>query len=256
MIILFRSCEANLSPGSLGDGKADKPRWNGKHKLEILRKCYLSIQEGLNESDRIWIINDRTSKDTLTWMRENTKARFDIYDIPSLDESRKKHPYPKYHPVIANSCTDMMEILLQTANDYPDDLIYVCEDDYLHTNIAINTIKALYTSGYSGFYVPYDYPDRYTIDTSKLCELYAGPFGHLRSVPSSTLTLAAKGVTWTQFAIEVLRSGAFADDTWTWKAFQQSKCLCPVPGHATHLQDGCITPFIDWTIIYDNIITS
>ena len=45
MIIFFRSCEANLKAGSLGDEvTGDGIRWNGKHKLEIIRKCYLSIQ--------------------------------------------------------------------------------------------------------------------------------------------------------------------------------------------------------------------
>ena len=51
MIVLFRSCEANLSPGSLGDGFEDKPRWEGHGKLEILRKCYKSIQTGLDDKD-------------------------------------------------------------------------------------------------------------------------------------------------------------------------------------------------------------
>ena len=65
MIVLFRSCEANLSPGSLGDGTKDKPRWEGKGKLEILRKCYMSLQQGLTPEDTIIIINDRTSYETL-----------------------------------------------------------------------------------------------------------------------------------------------------------------------------------------------
>ena len=86
MIILFRSCEANLSPGSLGDGFEDKPRWEGHGKLEILRKCYLSLQQGLDDKDLIVIVNDRTTPETLEWMRENTKAQFRIKDITSLDE--------------------------------------------------------------------------------------------------------------------------------------------------------------------------
>ena len=42
-------------------------------------------------------------------------------------------------------------------------------------------------------------------------------------------------------------------DTWTWKAFKQAGALCPIPGHATHLQDGCITPVINWEMVYDSI---
>lgn len=253
MIVLFRSCEANLSPGSLGDGFEDKPRWEGHGKLEILRKCYKSIQTGLDDKDLITIVDDRTTQDTLDWMRNNTKAQFRIKSITSLDDLRKTHPYPTYHPVTANSCPDLMEHLVAVAENNPDEIIYVCEDDYLHVDHAIFAMKEVFKQGYQGFYAPYDYPDRYTLDRHKDAELHAGPFGHLRSIPSATLTIAALGKTWLHYKYELLRSGVFADDTWTWKAFAQVGALCPVPGHATHLQNNCITPYINWKIIYENI---
>jgi len=253
MIVLFRSCEANLSPGSLGDGFEDKPRWEGHGKLEILRKCYKSIQTGLDEKDVIHVINDRTTQDTLEWMKNNTKAWWYRKDITSLDELRKTHPYPTYHPVTANSCPDLMEFLVEQAEKYPDEIIYVCEDDYLHVDHAIVVMKEIFKQGYQGFYAPYDYPDRYTLDRHKDAELHAGPFGHLRTIPSATLTIAALGKTWLQYKYELLRSGVFADDTWTWKAFAQVGALCPVPGHATHLQNNCITPYVNWKTIYDSI---
>ena len=254
MIVFFRSCEANLKAGSLGDEVTGNGiRWNGKHKLEIIRKCYKSIQNGIDDSDLIVVIDDRTTKETLNWMKDNTDAQFKVHPITPLPELREKHPYPTYHPVLANSCPELMEHLVSVAEANPEEVIYLCEDDYIHLPQAMTAMKALFKTGYSGFYAPQDYPDRYTIDSSRTCELHAGPHGHLRSIPSATLTLAAKGSTWLQYKFELLRAGAFADDTWTWKAFRQTGCLCPVPGHATHLQDGCITPFINWNTIYDAI---
>tara|TARA_Y100000114_G_scaffold122598_1_gene117939 strand:+ start:529 stop:1299 length:771 start_codon:yes stop_codon:yes gene_type:complete len=254
MIVLFRSCEANLSPGSLSEGFEDKPRWNGHGKLEILRKCYLSIQSDLDKRDLIIVVDDRTTPDTLEWMKLNTKAQFRVKSIRSLDDLRKTHPYPNYHPVTANSCPDLMEYLVEVATSNPDELIYVCEDDYLHLNDAISAMRALYKeSNYEGFYVPYDYPDRYFVDNDKKAEIVMGKYGHLRSIPSATLTIATLGKTWLKFKYDLLRSGAFADDTWTWKAFKQAGALCPIPGHATHLQDGCITPVINWEMVYDSI---
>ena len=100
MIILFRSCEANLSAGSMGVGTENNPRWNGKYKLEILRKCYKSIQNGLTSQDRLIVIDDRTTEDTLQWMRDNTVAQFSVLKIRSLLELRANHAYPKYHPVV------------------------------------------------------------------------------------------------------------------------------------------------------------
>ena len=254
MIILFRSCEANLSPGSMGEGFENKPRWKGKFKLEILRKCYLSIQHSLDDRDKIIIINDRTTQDTLDWMRSNTQAQFQVKDIMSTQEARQSHPYPAYHPVTANSCIDLMDFLVAVAEANPNELIYVCEDDYLHLPQAIPAMKSLFIeSKYGGFYAPYDYPDRYTIDSSKEATVLLHKYGHLRTIPSATLTIAALGKTWLQFKYELLRAGVFADDSWTWKAFKQVGALCPLPGHATHLQDGCITPMINWESIYDNI---
>lgn len=252
MIVVFRSSEANLSPGSLGSGLSNVPRWNGKYKLEILRKSYLSLQSGLDENDKIIIINDRTTEDTITWMRDNTKAVVSIINISSLDDLRKNHVFPDYHPVIANECTELMEALVQISSDNLHELIYVCEDDYLHTPEAITTMKKIFKS-YRGFYVPYDYPDRYTIDKNRSTEVLLGLDNHYRRVPSATLTIAALGLTWLQYKYELLRSGVFADDSWTWKAFAQVGAICPIPGQATHLQDGCITPYINWEEIYDNI---
>jgi hypothetical protein len=254
MIVIFRACEANLSAGSLGDGLEDKPRWNGKRKLEIIRKCYASMQPDLGESDSIIIVNDRTSEQTLQWMAEKTKAAFSIHNITPLSELRARHKYPAYHPVIANSAEELMELVIQVAENNPKEIIYICEDDYLHSPIALKAMKEIFSQGYNGFYLTYDYPDRYTIDRSKNCELHAGPYGHLRTAPSATLTMAALGSTWLSFKYDILRAGVFADDSWTWKAFAQSGCISPIPGHSTHLQDGCITPYINWDSIYSAVI--
>ena len=115
MIVLFRSSEAAISAGSHGDETREGTRWNGKHKLEIIRKCYLSIQRSLDEKDRIIIIDDRTTDETLEWMKQNTKAQFSIHKVPSMAELRVNHPYPTYHPVLANSCPQLMEFLIELS---------------------------------------------------------------------------------------------------------------------------------------------
>ena len=253
MIVLFRSCEANISPGSLGDSTNAKPRWNGKFKGEILRKCYKSIQAGLTRNDTIIIVNDKTSEETLEWMADNTEANFEVVNIQPLAEIIATHKYPDYHPVIANGCEDMMELLVVIAEEHPNEIIYVCEDDYLHQPHAISYIKSLYATEYKGFYIPQDYPDRYSIDRSRACELYIHDNVHLRTIPSATLTMATLGSTWARFKIDLLRAGVFADDSWTYKAFKLVEGVSPVPGHSTHLQENCITPCVNWEAVYNNI---
>ena len=256
MIVLFRSSEAAISAGSHGDETREGTRWNGKHKLEIIRKCYLSIQPSLTRDDKVIIIDDRTTDETLKWMRENTKALFSVHKVTAMSELRANHPYPTYHPVLANSCPDLMEFLVDLAEHNKDELIYVCEDDYLHIPQAIEAMKAFFRNKFGGFYAAQDYPDRYFVDGDRTCRLEITNYGHVRTIPSATLTIAALGSTWLKFRYELLRAGAFADDTWTWKAFKQVGAYCPVPGHATHLQEGCITPLIPWEKVYDSISTS
>jgi glycosyltransferase involved in cell wall biosynthesis len=254
MKILFRSNESALSAGSLQGTNENKPRWNGKFKHEILRKCFLSLQSDLTDDDEIIIINDRTTDTTLNWFKSVAKCSIYVKDVPPIDACPPwaKHPFPDLHPVNINCCLPMMEFLLQICEQNPEEIIYVCEDDYLHIPGALTAMKDT-MSRFDGFYLPYDYPDRYTIDRTRNCELVYLPAGHYRTVPSSTLTMATFGKTFLRFKMELLRAGVFADDTWTWKAFKLAGSLCPIPGHATHLQEGLTSPGRDWDAIWNSI---
>lgn len=254
MIIIYRASEANKSPGSISDGTNEKPRWKDKTKSEIFKKCWLSLQNGLEGwDDRIIILADRVSDSTLQWMRDTSTipTKIEVINIPPRTEVPPygAHPYPQYHPVTINTCIQLMEKIIEIAQQYPEELIYVCEDDYLHTTDAIRIMKNVYKAGYTGFYLPYDYPDRY-VDRDKYSEIIIGPDCHLRTVSSATLTMAGLGKTFLPFKFSILQAGLFSDDSWTWKAFKQSVAVCPIPGTATHLQDRCITPLIDWDKVW------
>lgn len=255
MIILYRASEANKSPGSVSDGSQDKPRWNGRKKDEIFRKCWLSLQQDLEGwADRIVVLADKVTEETKQWMRDTCiiPTKLEIRDIPPRTEVPPygTHPYPQYHPVTINTCIPFMETLIQLCEEYPEEVIYCCEDDYLHTRGAIKILKNLYSAGYEGFYLPYDYPDRY-FDRDRHCEVLVGPDCHLKTVCSATLTMAGKGKTYLPFKYSILQAGIFSDDSWTWKAFRQGVAVCPLPGTSTHLQDNCITPVVDWNEVWN-----
>lgn len=249
MIIIYRISEANIKPQSLGEN-ANPIRWNGKTKPEILRKCWLSLQPGLTDQDTIKLVADAVTDETIEWLKNNTKAYVEVHKVSS--GTSDTHPYPQYFDRGINSCIPLMEKLIQTCKEQPNELIYLCEDDYLHLPHAIKAMKALYAAAYIGFYVPYDYPDRYT-DFNYKADIKYGPYGAIRSVPSATLTVAALGHAWLKYEYVLLRSGIFSEDSWTWKAFSQTPAYSPIPGHATHLQEHCITPFIDWNNVWDSI---
>ena len=254
MIILFRCCEAATSAGSIGSETKDVPRWEGQYKKDIFNACWHALQQGIEPTDKIYFISDRTSKKVLDKLSETTVAQTEVREIIPMTEKQKTHPYPDYHPVVVLDAEEFAKQIISISEENPDEIIYACEDDYLHLPHAIPAMKWVFNStDHQGFYVPYDYPDRYFLDPSKQCNLMMGAFGHLRTIQSSTLTMAAKGKTFSQYRYEILQGGVFAQDSWTWKAFTQVGCFYPVPGHATHLQDRCITPVINWKQYYDTL---
>lgn len=249
MIIIYRISEANIKPQSLGKN-ANPIRWNGKTKPEILKKCWLSLQAGLDKNDTIKLVADKVTPETIEWLRTTTKAFVEVYSVSS--GTNENHPFPEFFDRGINSCIPLMQIVVKTAENNPNELIYLCEDDYLHTDIAITAMKEVFDSAYRGFYVPYDYPDRYQEHHIK-SNIITSRYGPMRSVPSATLTVAAKGETWLAYKYELLRSSVFSEDSWTWKAFAQKTAFSPIPGHATHLQEHCITPYVDWDAVWKGI---
>ena len=73
-------------------------------------------------------------------------TKLEIRDIPPRTEVPPygEHPYPQYNPVTVNTCIPLMETLIKLCEEYPEELIYICEDDYLHTRGAIKTMKKFF----------------------------------------------------------------------------------------------------------------
>lgn len=248
MILIYRISEANNKPASLGDSSSEI-RWEDKTKAEILKKCWLSLQPGLSKRDTVVLVLDRVSEVTLYWLQTTTEAK--IVCVNAEPGDNKNHPYTEFFDRGVNSCIDLAKTIVCYAEKYPEEIIYVCEDDYLHLPKALPAMRNIFSGNYEGFYVPYDYPDRYFDNLPT--NISATPFGSVRTIRSSTLTLAAKGKTWSRFKYEILRSSVFSEDSWTWKAFSLVPALSPAIGHATHLQNNCITPYVDWLQIWDSI---
>jgi len=252
MLVFFRACEANLSPGSLA---TTEKRWLNYTKQEILYKCWLSLQKELTENDCVHIVCDRVTDTTKKWFKNNSNSDIVIKDINPLSHVPPygEHPYPNYHYGVVNHCIEFFEYFFDVIEVLSEDIVYICEDDYLHTNNWRKVLDNLFNKNYEGFYLPYDYPDRYSIDNTRQCDLHVIGNHHYRTVPSSTLTMVSKAKTFNRYKIDLLRAGVFAEDSWTWKVFKQNICLCPIPGTSTHLQNNCITPIIDWENVWNNV---
>ena len=250
--IFFRANESAKSAGSVNaDITKESYRIGTYTKSDILKATWLSVNNsGVNEEDHITIFCDAVHGDTVSWMRKTLKTvDFHFKDVPPLSACPpfEEHPFPDLHPVRINCSKPLFELFYkEIEKGKDDDIFYLCEDDYLHRPNAIALIKNLYRSGYKGFFIPYDYPDRYTIDKGKQCDLVLGPNSHLRSVPSATFTMVADKVTWMNYKMDIIRGSVFCDDGWTWKVFKQVNAFCPIPGWTCHFQEGYVSPYIDW----------
>ena len=254
--IYFRANESAKSAGSVNKDITQEAYRVGTHtKSDILRAVWLSVNNsGVTNDDRVKVFCDAVSAETKTWMLNTIKTTdFEFKEVPPLSHCPgfESHPFPHLHPVRINCSLALFELLYEEIEQgEDDDVFYLCEDDYLHRPATITMIKNLYQSGYKGFFLPYDYPDRYTLDRGRQADVILGPNSHLRSVPSATFTLMADKETWMRYKLEVIRGSVFCDDGWTWKAFKQTNAFCPIPSWSCHFQENYLSPYVDWEEIF------
>ena len=231
------------------------PRWNDYNKIDIIKKCWISLQKSLEydgqDDHEIVVVEDDCSQNTLDYLKETAKIK------------RLSFHHVKPHPILDDEYVkgktghfiEVAELIDQGTKSQPDKIHFMCNDDFLFLPTAIAVMESVFVGGWKGFVIPYDYPDRYTIDNTRLCEVYMGEYNHWRTVPSCTSITSAHGSTWQQYMRSFKRNAYFNDDSWTWEAYSpaKTKAICPIPGVATHLTKGCMTPYIDWNEVWENI---
>jgi hypothetical protein len=235
MLIYFRCCEKQETSG-LGR------RWKGFSKVDILKKCWLSLQNSIKPDDEIVFIADHVSEKTMSWLHDTAKTQ---------------RLSTQYVPDHVNDPSESFKALAKALDHFtgllPNHLHYICEDDYLHTPHALDVIKQVYADGWDGFLLPYDYPDRYTLDRTRTAEVFINGHCHWRTVPSGTGSSCAKGKTWRTYMTIFHQAAHFNTDSFTWHAYANTPCICPIPGVSTHLTEGCLTPHVDWEAVWNSI---
>jgi len=235
MQIIFRVCERQ-------DTLSFIDRWNNKDKIEIIKKVWVSMQPSIDNDDNIIILEDQCSEELLTYLKTHCNTtKVEVVSVP------KHEPFDPQHYILLG------ELLEARCNASPEDVFYIVEDDYLHLPQAIEVCKSLYAEGYEGFCLPYDYPDRYTIDRTRTCDVFLNSRSHWRTVPSSTATAMAQGKTWLTIIEDFKRHSHHNDDSYSYKAFRNNNAVCPIPGLTAHLTPNHVSPFTDWEALWEKI---
>lgn len=232
MQIYFRACEKQETISYVD-------RWKDVSKTEIVKKCWLSLQKSITEEDRIVILHDSVSQETLDFMSRTAVGMHLFKAIPSHDWDYHLHT------------VELINLLEEECKrNNPRETFYLVEDDYLHTPDALHVIRDM-MKYWGHFGVPYDYPDRYK--NPEVTQVFIGPDRHWRTVASSTMTVFAHAQKWLEH-IDALKEAAPTSNDQVFKdIYKKDACLSPLPGIATHLTPYHMTPLIDWNSIWTSI---
>jgi hypothetical protein len=145
-----------------------------------------------------------------------------------------------------------------------DDLVYFCEDDYIHTPTALSLLRLAADELVDAAYFSlYDHPDLYGRHARFRSTINVAGSHHWRRVPSTCMTFGA-------------RLGALRRDRWLhwvgtvpntprdqliWRATlgtgafaalprrRSGSMISPMPSLATHAEVGQLAPGVDWPAI-------
>ena len=154
-------------------------------------------------------------------------------------------------------------LALDMALKYDDEeIIYFCENDYLHRHESVRVLEEAFTLGAS-FATLYDHPDKY-MDPSKggnpYCEggaedtrVYLTKSCWFKITNSTTMTFAAK-VSTLKRVEPILRkhtSGTHPNDFQMFLELREKNelLITPIPGYSTHGETAWLSPLTDWSKI-------
>lgn len=252
MKIIYRACETVHSVNGL-------PRPWKMSKREIIELSFKSLNKSVeNKPHEFHIIGDSLSEDLISFFKRiSPEAKIENYDSLGNSKSLLK-------------CFEKADSFLD------EDLIYFCEDDYLHfypsfyeRSLDFALIARSNSSDF--FFHPSDYPDQYKLEKLKRSYVFLLKSGHYREVSSTTFTFMCLGKTYKKYS-ELLKSCASwkrlidpetkeavmsdcgADDGRFSEIFgKEALCFSPLPGAASHLHLGTSSAFVDWDIVKEHV---
>ena len=209
--------------------------WEKTNKETILKKCWISLQQSIAEDDRIFIIDSNLPSELLNWMYDTSQGLVTQIQVP-----KTKEPY--------QFLLTALDTLEENINDRSH---FIVEDDYLFVYDALPVIKECLQHWHS-FGTPDDNPQKY-LDNIQESFVYVGNDRHWRSINTSGWSVFGNSMIWKNF-INLLKENSKTNNYEIFNnIFRQTPSICPLPGVATHLKEGHMTPLINWTEIWKEI---
>jgi hypothetical protein len=168
------------------------------------------------------------------------------------------------HEIKAGNCNDaaikIFEIILKLNTIGDKDLIYILENDYLHTDDWTDKVSDIFET-FSGLsYVSlYDASDKYSAPMydDLISKIFVTNTSHWRTTPSTCGSFITTKKVLTEDYNEQSGITIPPGDHHKWVWLNENKgrfVLTPMPGLSTHCMDFLMSPIIDWKKINENSI--
>jgi hypothetical protein len=135
------------------------------------------------------------------------------------------------------------------------DMIYMCEDDYLHFDKCLSKIKEFLTKYPDYFCHPIDYPNLYENDPRFIydSQIILSDTHHWRSIRSTTYTIAfTKSLFNLHIGIFKILNGYFFGEHGINLLYVFNKCFSPIPSLSSHISADCLPYITDTHDSFDN----
>lgn len=220
------------------DTQSGNPRyiWESAKKSDITKKSWDSLQQSITEDDRIFIIDSDLTDKQVQNLEDSARGLVTHIKVPKTKDKRQ----------YLTTALETIEDNLDYSRGH-----FLLEDDYLFVYDALVILNQC-LDHWSGFVVPDDAPEKYV--TPYESQVFVGTDRHWRTTKEATWCVMANAPTW-KYYIKLLKENAKSNNYNIFRnnILQQVPCICPLPGVATHLKDGHISPLIDWAEVWKGI---
>jgi hypothetical protein len=143
---------------------------------------------------------------------------------------------------------------IRSLNIPNDEIIYVCEDDYIHRPGAPEKIIEGISIG-ADYVTLYDHPDKYDPYYNSIhlqgidfrTQIVVGPTTHWKTAPSTTSTYVCKSSTLKKdFDVHMKYLDRDHHRFLDLLVNHKRSLITPLPGWSTHCETHLLSPLIDW----------
>lgn len=212
-------------------------RWNSFDKRLILKKCWISLMLNLGQDDSLKVYYHNVKDKTLKWLDDkHTEGLIEFIQIDSKEESITT---PLYH---------MKESIL--GNEDNKTVYALLEDDYLWAPRSFKVIKEAFEK-WPQFIVPEDDPHSYT--TVKEGITFLGKDRHWKTTDNISWNIFGTSLMFKEHIDTFINAGKVFEINMLKDILKENYCINPIPGVATHLKDGHMSPYVAWSDIWEGI---